>query len=64
MRILKAKQVAEKTSISAPHIRRMAREGRFPQSVKISEHRSGWLEADIDEWIAECVRKHRSAQTN
>jgi prophage regulatory protein len=59
MRILKAKQVAEKTSISIPHIRRMAREGRFPFPVKLSEHRSGWLEADVDEWIGECVRKHR-----
>jgi len=60
MRILKAKQVAEKTSISVPHIRRLARDGRFPKPVKISEHRSGWLEADIDDWISECVRQHRS----
>ena len=60
MRILKAKQVAEKTSISVPHIHRLARDGRFPMPVKISEHRSGWLESDIDEWISECLRKRNS----
>ena len=59
MRILKAKQVAEKTSVSIPHIRRLAREGKFPKSMKISKCRSGWLEDDVDAWISECVRKHR-----
>jgi predicted DNA-binding transcriptional regulator AlpA len=60
MRLLKAKQVAERTSISIPHINRMAREGKFPQRIKISEGRSGWLEEDVDTWISECVRKHHS----
>lgn len=60
MRLLKAKQVADKTSISIPHIRRLAREGKFPKPMKISECRSGWLEEDVDFWISECVRKHHS----
>ena len=60
MRILKAKEVAERTSISIPHIRRLARDGKFPKPVALTENRSGWLEADVEEWISECVRKHRS----
>lgn len=63
MRILKAKQVAEKTSISIPHINRMAREGEFPKSIKISESRQGWLEEDIDNWIMEKVEAHRREQS-
>ncbi|WP_445322621.1 helix-turn-helix transcriptional regulator [Roseobacter sp. HKCCA0882] len=59
MRILKAKEVSERTSISIPHIRRMAREDRFPKPLKISDHRSGWLESEVLDWISECVRKHR-----
>ena len=59
MRILKAKEVAERTSISVPHIRRLSRDGKFPEPIALTENRSGWLESDVDEWISECLRKHR-----
>ena len=60
MRILKAKEVAERTSISIPHIRRLAREGKFPKPVPLTENRSGWLETEVEEWISNCVRKHHA----
>ena len=60
MRVLKANDVSKLTSISRSHIHRMAREGKFPKPIKISECRSGWLESDVLDWISECVRKHRS----
>ena len=59
MRILKAKEVPDRTSISIPHIRRLARDGKFPEPIPLTENRSGWLEADIDEWISERVRSFR-----
>ena len=33
LNILKATQVSARTSISIPHIRRLAREGKFPQPI-------------------------------
>ena len=60
MRILKAQQVSDLTSISRSHLHRLAREGKFPKSMKISQCRSGWLQEDVETWISECVRKHRS----
>ena len=63
-RILKAREVAARTSISIPHIRRMASDGKFPKPMKISDCRSGWLEAEVEEWISECVRRHRSGGSN
>ena len=60
MRILKAKEVAKRTSISVPHIRRLARDGKFPEPIALTENRSGWLESDVDEWISECLRKHHA----
>jgi prophage regulatory protein len=59
MRILKAKEVAERTSISIPHIRHLARDGKFPEPIPLTENRSGWLEQDVDEWISERVRSFR-----
>ena len=52
MRILSAKAVAAKTSLSIPHIRRATKEGSFPQPIQLSEARMGWLESDIEEWVA------------
>ena len=59
-RFLKAKDVAQLTSISIPHIRRLAREGKFPKPVPLTENRSAWLKSEIDEWISECIRKHHA----
>jgi len=60
MRILKAQEVAQKTSMSVSNIRRMARDGNFPEPIPLTENRSGWLESDVDEWISECLRKHHA----
>ena len=59
-RFLKAKEVAQLTSILIPHIRRLAREGKFPQPIPLTENRSAWLESDVNEWIRECLRKHHA----
>ena len=60
MQILSSAEVSKLTSISRSHLHRMAREGDFPKPLKISRRRSGWLKEDVEAWISECVRKHRS----
>ena len=59
MRFIKAKEVASLTSISIPHIRRLAREGKFPKPVKIQKIEVLGLKM-MSSWISECVRKHHS----
>ena len=56
MKILSAKAVSAKTSLSIPHIRRATKEGNFPQPVRLSEARMGWLESDVDAWIASIAK--------
>lgn len=60
-KILKAKEVAERVSISTSQVYRLARDGRFPEPIKITENRSGWLETEVDQWIDECIRRSRLA---
>ena len=62
MRILSAKEVAEKTSFSTGHLTRLAKENKFPQPIQISENRSGWLEEDVNKWIESRIRAHRYGQ--
>jgi len=59
MKVLSASDVAAKTSMSVSNIRRMVRYGKFPPPFALTENRHGWLEEDVNEWISECIRKHR-----
>ena len=56
MKILSAKAVAAKTSLSVPHIRRASKDGTFPKPIKLSEARMGWLEDDVDAWITNAIK--------
>lgn len=55
MRILKATEVSYIVSLSVAHIWRLTRQGKFPSPVKITTHRSGWLESEVLEWLSERI---------
>jgi len=50
-RILRLPAVEAKTGLGHDSIYRLARIGKFPKPVKISERASGWLEHEIDAYI-------------
>ncbi len=50
-KILRMKQVVERTGICRAMVYRLQRLGQFPQSIKLSERATGWLEHDVDAWI-------------
>ena len=55
MRLLRREAVTEKTGLSRSAIYAGMDAGTFPKSVKISEKTVGWLESEIDEFIAKRV---------
>ena len=59
VKFLKAKDVAERTSVSTAQIHRMVKAGRFPSPIKITDHRTGWVEEEVDQWISDCVSRNR-----
>ena len=66
-RVLKLKQVKEKTGLSHDSIYRGGKEGWFPKPVKLGPRdttkASGWLEDEVDEFLARCVRERDAAGT-
>jgi prophage regulatory protein len=36
---------------SRDHLRRKWKAGEFPKPVRVSEHRIGWIEAEVDAWL-------------
>ncbi len=53
--LLPAAEVTKRTSISRTHIWRLVTAGEFPAPVKIVGRRSGWVESEVDDWIAERI---------
>jgi prophage regulatory protein len=54
-RIIRLKTVLVRTGLSRSTIYRKIAEETFPAQLKISTNGSGWLESDINRWIADPV---------
>lgn len=52
IRVLRLPAVIAKTGLGRDSIYRGGHEGWFPRPVKISERASGWIEAEIDAYLA------------
>lgn len=53
MKVLRLTDVTQKTGLSRHRIAELEKLELFPQRFKISLRAVGWLESEIDEWIAE-----------
>lgn len=51
IRVLRLKQVVERTGICRASIYRFVREGKFPASIKLGERAVGWYESDVEGWL-------------
>jgi prophage regulatory protein len=52
LRILRLKPLEAKVGLKRDTIYRGGREGWFPRPVKISENATGWLEHEVDDYLA------------
>jgi prophage regulatory protein len=55
LRILRLREVRERTGRSQSSIYADMTAGKFPRAVPIGGHAVGWLETEITEWIRERV---------
>ncbi len=60
-RILRQPAVADRTGLSRSSIYQRVKEGRFPAPVTLGDRAVGWLESEIDAWIAERISARRGA---
>lgn len=61
--ILRLKAVQSRTGLSRSTIYLFMSRGEFPRAVNLGQHAVGWVEADVDAWIAERIARSRSAQS-
>jgi len=51
IRILRLAQVIDVTGLGKTKIYELQAQGRFPMSVRITEHLVGWVEEEVQAWL-------------
>ncbi len=60
--ILRLEAVKKKTGLSRSQIYAMIKRDEFPSQIKLTERSSGWIESEIDQFIADRVAASRQGQ--
>jgi prophage regulatory protein len=56
---LRLPQVCKMTGLRRSMIYQMQAEKRFPQRIKLTERAVGWLEREVQEWLAQRIESSR-----
>ena len=59
-RMLRLPAVIQKVGLGRDSIYRLARAGKFPKPIKLSEHASAWDEGELENWLAERIAARNS----
>ena len=62
--ILKLPQVTQRTSLSRSHLYSLIADGIFPKQVRLGSRAVGWLESEVDSFIAARVAERDAAAAN
>lgn len=57
--IIKLSIVIAATGLSGSSIYRLAANNQFPKTIKLSSRSSGWLKAEIDDWLEDRIKDSR-----
>jgi len=60
--VLRRRQVEARTGLGRSSIYALIADGRFPAPIRLPTHTVGWLEHEIDGWIAERTNASRMVQ--
>lgn len=62
MTILRMPDVQRKTGLSKSRIYRLEREGNFPHRIELGPNTVGWVEYEVDEWLAARAHVRRGSR--
>ena len=61
MKVIRFPELKSRVGYSRMHIFRLEKAGKFPRPVPLGEKSVGWLESEIQNWIAERVAEREVA---
>lgn len=63
-RIIRLPEVKTRTGQSRSTIYQRIKEGTFPPPISLGGRNVGWLEEEIENWIAACIQKSRDSKAS
>jgi prophage regulatory protein len=63
IRMLRLSQVKDATGLGKTKIYELQAEGGFPMRVKITSHSVGWVEDEVQAWLAARVQENTGLRT-
>ena len=60
--ILRLNKVKARTGLSRSGIYQKMADGEFPESISLGLRAVGWLESEVDQWLADMVKVSRSSK--
>lgn len=60
LRIIRLRQVMARTGLSRSSIYEHIRLGTFPKQIALGSHSVGWIEGEVDDWIAKRIDSRQS----
>jgi prophage regulatory protein len=60
--LLRMPQVKARTGLSRSAIYLKIKNGEFPAPVSLGPRAVGWLEAEVERWISDCVARSRGGR--
>ncbi len=61
MKLISKRNAAHRADLSVSTLKRLEKAGRFPRKVKITDFRVGYVEEEVDAFIAERVAERDAA---
>jgi prophage regulatory protein len=55
MRVLRIKTVCHMTGLARSTIYQYMQQSKFPKNYKLNGRCVAWLEADVEDWINQCI---------
>jgi len=52
MRVLRRKEVVEKTGLAHITLYKLEKLNKFPRRIQLTPNAVGWIESEVDDWIA------------
>lgn len=59
VQILKMPEVIRATGLARSTIYKLISENRFPRQIKLTSFSSGWLQSEVEAWIADRIAASR-----
>lgn len=59
--IIRLPEVIKATGLSRSSIYKRISEGQFPKQISLGGRASGWIEAEVEEWIEQQIEASRKA---